>query len=116
MSLLCKLGIHNFKNHCTICSRCGKESKKNAHKWNKCKCIVCGVTKEIESELHIWDEKNQCTTCELCKHEFEYLTSNIEYNGYSNDRICEYTYKCKYCGEIKKKYQNIGREDGYSDW
>ena len=60
MSLLCKLGLHNWNQDCEECARCGK-NRIGAHKWTK-DCEQCA---RCQQRNHKWAGAwaRRCTIC-----------------------------------------------------
>jgi hypothetical protein len=65
MNPRCLVGLHNWKENCEQCSRCGKE-RENIHSWDGCKCTQCGLTRNTK---HQWQSDNICAKCKRTKDE-----------------------------------------------
>ena len=60
MSGMCKLGIHNWKDDCENCARCGK-ARKRPHEWSR----DCEKCKRCKKENHKWEASGH--RCSICK-------------------------------------------------
>ena len=94
MSMLCKLGFHQWGG--CKCRRCGLW-RNEGHRWVGCQCKICGNTRD---ESHAW-EGCMCKCCGKVRNEEHDWQAEFQYTGppHAQDKVPTGKNICRRCGK-----------------
>src|ERR1035438_8593514 len=99
MSILCKIGIHNWRVDCEHCAGCG-ETRTAAHNW-AVDCEKCANCHKTRNGTHNWNGC-RCETCGKIAHDWDGDCGET-CRKCGKTRLGPHKYvsgKCRQCGKL----------------